>query len=245
MSLARRLTSEFLGTAFLLSVVVGSGTLLERLAQGNVALVVLGVAFATGMVLLSLIYTFGSISAHFNPIVTLTSACRKEMPWKEVLPYFAAEISGGIIGVLLTQLMFGLPAVDWSQTNRTGAGIWLGEVIASFGLIGIILGCSRFKPENVPQAVAAYVTGAICFTSSTCFANPAVTIARIFTNTITGIAAADVLPFIAAQLMGAGAALLLFDWLLAADKAVVHPECRERLREIVDREERFTAASRD
>ncbi len=214
-TLSRALVAEFLGTAFLLSVVVGSGIMADRLDEGNVAVSLLAIAGATGATLLALIHTFGSISAHFNPAVTLFSALRKELPWSSVFPYFAAQVSGGIFGTALTNLMFGLPAIAISRSVRTGPEQWLGEIVATFGLLTVIVGSSKSSPTAVPYAVAAYIIGAIWFTSSTCFANPAVTIARIFTDTMTGIRPVDCGPFIFAQVAGVLLATALLGWLFA------------------------------
>ena len=217
-TLSRALVAEFLGTAFLLIAVCGSGALAHSLDQGNVALSVLCVAFATGTALCALILTFGAVSAHFNPVVTITAALRREFPWAKVLPYVDCQVAGAIFGVIIANLMFGLPAVTISDTARTGAGQWLGEVVATFGLLGVIFGCGKSKPDALPFAVPAYVAAAIYFTSSTCFANPAVTIARIFTNTLTGILPAHVPAYIFAQLIGAALACGVFGWLFADAK---------------------------
>jgi glycerol uptake facilitator-like aquaporin len=177
--------------------------------------------------LCAIILTFGAISAHFNPVVTITAAIRGEFPWGKVLPYLAIQVAGAIFGVIIANLMFGLPAVTISDTARTGGGQWLAEVVATFGLLGVIFGCGKSKPDAIPFAVAAYVAAAIYFTSSTCFANPAVTIARIFTNTLTGILPAHVPAYIAAQLIGAVLACGVFGWLFAdaknAGKAALSP----------------------
>jgi glycerol uptake facilitator-like aquaporin len=218
MKLSRALACEFLGTAFLLAAVVGSGALAHKLDMGNVALSVLCVAFATTATLSTLIFAFGQISAHFNPVVTLASAIRKEFPWKNVLPYWIAQIAGGIFGVILTNIGFDQPAICISDTVRSGTGQWLGEFIATFGLLGVIFGCARSNASALPIAVPFYVAGAIFFTSSTCFANPAVTIARAFTNTLCGIAPDCVAPFIAFQLAGCAAALLVFGWLFSDER---------------------------
>lgn len=214
---ARALVCEFLGTAFLLAVVVGSGILAHKLDMGNVALSVLCVAISTGAVLFALINTFSSISAHFNPLVTTALALRGEFAWKELPLYVLSQILGGICGVLVTNLMFDLPALTVSQTVRSGLPLLLGEVVASAGLIMVIFGSGKSRPESQPSAISAYVLGAIYFTSSTCFANPAVTIARIFTDTLTGIAPASVLPFIGAQIFGLALALPLCGWLFQTD----------------------------
>ncbi|MBY0547712.1 MAG: aquaporin family protein [Candidatus Obscuribacterales bacterium] len=216
-SLARSLTAEFIGTAFLLSVVVGSGIMADKLDQGNVAVALLAIAGSTGAVLVALIHAFGSISAHFNPAVTLFSALRKELQWSAVVPYVSAQIAGGIAGVVITNVMFGLPAIAFSQSVRTGPEQWLGEVIATFGLLTVIVGAGKSSPTAVPYSVAAYVTGAIWFTSSTCFANPAVTIGRMLTDTITGIRPVDCGPFVLAQIVGMLCATALLSWLFASN----------------------------
>ncbi len=221
MHLAKCLLSEFLGTAFLLATVVGSGALMHKIDGGNVALTVMGVALATGCVLLALINTFGSISAQFNPVVTLLSAVQKNLKWESVAPYIVVQIIGAIVGVLVANIMFEVQPFAMSSDARTGYGQWAGEIIATFGLVGTIIGCSRSKPDAVPTSVAAYVAGAIMFTSSTCFANPAVTISRMFTTTITGIRAVDVVPFIVFELLGAALAYGVFTWLFRDDKPVV------------------------
>lgn len=218
-SLSKSLAAEFLGTAFLLAVVAGSGIMADKLDQGNVALLLLAVSVATGSVLLALIHTFGSISAHFNPAVTLFSALRKELNWSSVFPYWGAQIAGGSFGVIVTNLMFGLPAVSIAQTVRSGPEQWLAEVVATFGLLTVIVGASRSSSSAVPYSVAAYVTGAIWFTSSTCFANPAVTLARTLTDTATGIRPIDCGPYIAAQIAGVLLATVVLGWLFAAPQA--------------------------
>jgi glycerol uptake facilitator-like aquaporin len=214
----RALVCEFLGTAFLLATVVGSGILGSKLASGNVALAVLAVAFATGAVLTALILAFGGISSHFNPIVTLSAAVRKELRWGAVMPYILAQVAGASAGVIVANLMFELPAIVLSQTARTGSGQWLGEFVATLGLLGVIFGAGKFKPSLAPFAVGFYVAGAIWFTSSTCFANPAVTVARVLTDTLTGIRLVDVPAYIVAQLAAGAAGLLLFGWLFADER---------------------------
>jgi glycerol uptake facilitator-like aquaporin len=217
-TLSRALVAEFLGTAFLLIAVCGSGALAHSLDQGNVALSVLCVAFATGTTLCALILMLDSVSAHFNPLVTITAAIRRDFAWPKVLPYVATQVAGAIFGVVIANLMFDLPPIVISETARTGAGQLLAEVVASFGLLGVIFGCGKSRPAAIPFAVPAYVAGAIYFTSSTCFANPAVTIARIFTNTLTGILPAHVPAYIAAQCIGAVLACVVFGWLFASVK---------------------------
>lgn len=214
MTLARRLVAEGLGSAMLLAVVVGSGIMAERLAGGNIAIALLANALATGAGLIALILMFGAISgAHFNPAVTLSEAWQKNMPASEVLPYLAVQISGALAGVAAAHLMFELPLFFASGHIRTGAAQWWSEFVATFGLIAVIIGCSRSRPAVTPFAVAAYITAAYWFTSSTSFANPAVTLARAASNTFAGIRPVDAPGFILAQLAGASAATLLFCWL--------------------------------
>jgi glycerol uptake facilitator-like aquaporin len=213
--LSRRLAAEFLGTAFLVAAVVGSGVMAERLAGGNVALVLLANTIATGAALAALILTFGSISgAHFNPAVTLADALEGALTWAEASGYVPAQILGGITGTIVAHLMFGLPAISLSQHIRSGPAQFLSEFVASFGLLSVIWGCSRSRSIAVPFAVAAYITAAYWFTSSTSFANPAVTIARSLSDTFAGIRPIDVPLFITAQLFGALAATLVFRWLV-------------------------------
>lgn len=217
MALSRALAAELLGTAFLLATVVGSGVLAEKLAQGNVALCVLIVAIATGGVLYSLIKGFGSVSAHFNPLVTLVSCLRKEQSWAELLPFWTAQILGACCGVMAANLMFDLPIYAVSTTVRgdlAHPGQWMGEVVATFGLIFTIISVGKSDSKNVPVAVSTFVAGAICFTSSTCFANPAVTISRMLTNTLTGIAPHCVPAYLFFQIIGALAAVAFSSWFL-------------------------------
>jgi glycerol uptake facilitator-like aquaporin len=214
MTLARRLVAEGLGTTLLLAVVVGSGIMAERLAGGNIAIALLGNAIATGAGLVALILTFGTVSgAHFNPAVTLSEAWQGNMPRRHVLPYMAVQLLGAFAGVLAAHAMFDLPLMSASQHVRTGAGQWFSEFVATFGLLAVIIGCSRSRPAMTPFAVAAYITSAYWFTASTSFANPAVTLARAATDTFAGIRPDDTLAFIAAQLAGAAASTLLLCWL--------------------------------
>ncbi|GGC61813.1 aquaporin [Undibacterium terreum] len=212
--LARRVTAEGLGTAFLLAVVVGSGIMGERLATGNTAIALLANAIATGAGLIALILAFSGVSgAHFNPLVTLSMAWQKQMPWREVPVYIAAQLAGAFAGVAAAHLMFGEPVFFASEHVRSGMAQCWSEFVASFGLLAVIIGSSRTKPDAVPFAVAAYITAAYWFTASTSFANPAVTLARAASNTFAGIRPADTPGFIIAQLLGAAAATLLFGWL--------------------------------
>jgi glycerol uptake facilitator-like aquaporin len=219
-SLARRAVAEGIGTALLLAAVVGSGIMAERLAGGNVALALLANAIATGGALVALILTFGPISgAHFNPAVTLSLASRGELSAGAAVVYVLVQILGAVAGVWLAHAMFGLPILQASTHARATFGEWIGEFTATFGLIGLILSASRHAPASIPYAVAAYITAAYWFTSSTSFANPAVTFARSLTNTFAGILSGHVLGFIVAQVIGAGAATLLFGWLLVPRKS--------------------------
>jgi glycerol uptake facilitator-like aquaporin len=220
MTLPRRLVSEALGTAFLLAVVIGSGITAERLSGGNVAIALLANAIATGAGLIALILTFGTVSgAHFNPAVTLSEAWQKNLPASEVLPYIAMQVAGAFAGTAAAHLMFGEPLFFASAHLRSGGAQWWSEFIATFGLLAVIIGCSRSRPATTPYAVAAYITSAYWFTSSTSFANPAVTLARTVSDTFAGIRPADAPGFILAQLAGAAAATLVFCWLYPAPPA--------------------------
>lgn len=214
-SLPRRIVSEFFGTGFLVAAVVGSGIMGERLAGGNVAIALLANTIATGAALAALILTFGPISgAHLNPAVTLVDAIESGVSWSAAACYVPAQCSGAICGAIAAHLMFGLPAISVSQHARSGAAQVFSEFVATFGLLCVIWGCSRQRSTTVPFAVAAYITAAYWFTSSTSFANPAVTIARSLSDTFAGIRPTDVPRFVAAQLAGAVAATLLFRWLV-------------------------------
>jgi glycerol uptake facilitator-like aquaporin len=212
--LLRRLIAEGLGTALLVAAVVGSGIMGENLASGNEAIALLANTLATGATLIVLILIFGQISgAHFNPVVSLCFALQGQLRWKEFSYYLPAQILGGIAGTILAHVMFDLPIITASTHMRTGIGIWTGEAVASFGLLATILGCLRSKPDAVPYAVGLFITAGYWFTSSTSFANPAVTIARSFTDTFSGIRPEDVAGFIMAQIIGALLATVLFKWL--------------------------------
>ena len=219
MTLSRRLTAETIGTAFLLAVVVGSGIMAERLAGGNVAIALLANALATGAGLVALILMICTISgAQFNPVVNLSQAWQKNMPANEVLPYILAQLFGAFAGVALAHFMFGEPVFFASVHVRTGIAQWGSEFIATFGLLAVIISCSRSRPSITPFAVALYIVAAYWFTSSTSFANPAVTLARAATNTFAGIRPIDTIGFIIAQIMGASCATLLFCWLYPTNK---------------------------
>jgi glycerol uptake facilitator-like aquaporin len=214
----RAAAAEGVGTALLVAAVVGSGVMAERLSGGNAALALLANSLATGCALATLIFTFGPISgAHFNPVVTLVSAFERALPWRTVPIYIAAQVTGALIGVGLTHKMFDLPIIQFSQHARSGTGQFISEIIATFGLLAVIHGTGK-RTSIVPLTVAAYITAAYWFTSSTSFANPAVTIARAFTDTFTGIRLSDVPAFVVAQCIGAIAATLLFRWLLRFDE---------------------------
>ncbi|HUH84494.1 MAG TPA: aquaporin [Stellaceae bacterium] len=211
--LLRRSVAEAAGTALLLAAVVGSGIMAERLAQGNVALALLANAMATGAALYALILTFAPLSgAHFNPLVTLVAASAGAVRWRGALGYLVAQFAGGIVGVLLAHLMFAAPLLQISSHVRSGLGQWAGEFVASFGLIAVIESGKRHFPAALAGAVACYITAAYWFTSSTSFANPAVTLARALTDSFAGIAPASVPAFIAAQLAGAASAAALWRW---------------------------------
>lgn len=213
----RRLVAEGLGTALLLAVVVGSGIMAERLAGGNVAIALLGNTIATGAGLIALILMFGTISgAHFNPVVTLSEAWQKNIQPTEVVPYMLVQIAGAFAGVAAAHMMFGEPLFSASEHIRTGPSQWWSEFVATFGLIAVIIACSRSRPAVTPFAVGAYITAAYWFTASTSFANPAVTLARAASNTFAGIRPIDTPGFIIAQLLGASAATLLFCWMYPA-----------------------------
>jgi glycerol uptake facilitator-like aquaporin len=212
-SLAQRSLAECLGTAFLLSGVVGSGIMAARLSGGNDALALLCNTLPTGAILTVLILTFGPISgAHFNPAVSIALALRRELPTGIAVIYIGAQVIGASLGVWAAHLMFELPLWQVSGTARTGPGQWFAEAVATFGLLLTILGCSARTPSAVPYAVGLYITSAYWFAASTSFANPAVTIARSLTNTFAGIAPTGVAAFIAAQLVGMVAAVVLGRW---------------------------------
>lgn len=227
-SLSRRFAAEFVGTAFLVAAVVGSGIMGEKLSGGNVAIALLANTVATGAALVALILAFGPISgAHLNPVVTLAGALERGIAWREVPHYVLAQITGGICGTVLANLMFSLPAVSVSQRVRGGPAQWLSEFIATFGLLVVIWGCTRLRSNAVAFAVGGYITAAYWFTASTSFANPAVTIARTLSDTSAGIRPHDAPAFIVAELAGGIAATFFFRWLSprlpAAAKDVILP----------------------
>ena len=218
--LSRRLTAEAIGAFFLFAAVIGSGVMAEALAGGNVAVALLGNTMATGAMLFVLITMLGPISgAHFNPAVTLVMAARRALPWREVAPYVAAQLGGGVLGAWAAHLMFDLPILQASIKARAGIGQWSGEAIATFGLILTIIGTVRHRPAWVPVSVALYITSAYWFTSSTSFANPAITIVRSLSDSFAGIAPRDVPLFIIAQLIGALAGMIVAARLFGDDGA--------------------------
>lgn len=212
--LGRRLAAEAVGSGLLLAAVVGSGIMAERLSSGNAAVALLANSLATGTALVALILAFGPVSgAHFNPLVSAAMAARRDLRWRDVGPYAAAQSLGALLGVAAAHVMFDLPILTASRHARTGPALWAGEGVATFGLVLIILACSRSRPSAVPVAVGAYITSAYWFTSSTSFANPVVTLARSFTDTFSGIRPADAPGFIVAQAAGAALATALGNWL--------------------------------
>jgi glycerol uptake facilitator-like aquaporin len=224
--LARRVVAEFIGTLFLVAAVIGSGIMGDRLASGNVAIALLANTIATGAALVALIFTFGGISgAHFNPVVTFMDAWERGLPWGETPYYAVAQICGGITGAVVANLMFGLPIISVSQHIRAGLPQLFSEFVATFGLLSVIWGCSRLRSTAVPFVVGAYITAAYWFTSSTSFANPAVTIARCLSDTFAGIRPVDVPWFVIAQFLGGIAATIVFRWLV--------PNLQARAKEII------------
>src|SRR5215212_3725 len=214
---SQRLAAEALGTGLLVATVVGSGIMAEKLSAGNGAVALLCDTIPTGAILYVLITVLGPVSgAHFNPVVSLVFALRRELPWSSVGPFIAAQVIGGILGTLAAHVMFDQPILQYSLTARTGAAQWVSEMVATFALMLTILGTLRANPEAVPVSVALVITAAYWFTASTSFANPAVTLARALSNTFAGIAPGDVPGFVVAQVLGASAALLVaqrvFGW---------------------------------
>lgn len=215
----QRATAEALGTALLLATVVGSGIMAESLSSGNVALALLANTVATGAALVALISTFGPISgAHFNPVVTAVLSATKVFPRRDLAYYVAAQTAGALAGVVAAHVMFELPVLSPSTHARSGASQLVSEFIATFGLIGVVVGTSRSNPGVTPFAVGSYITAAYWFTASTSFANPAVTIARALTDTFAGIRPIDVPGFVVAQGLGAASAAWVFGWLTAQMK---------------------------
>jgi glycerol uptake facilitator-like aquaporin len=215
----RVVVGEAVGTAFLVAAVVGSGIMAERLAGGNAAIALLANSIASAAALVALIFAFAPISgAHFNPVVTLSAAMERGIARRELLPRVAAQFAGGLAGVAVAHLMFDLQIVSSFTRARSGPAQALSEFVATFGLVGVIHATGK-RPHAVPLVVAAYIAAAYWFTASTSFANPAVTLARAFTSTFSGIRMVDVLPFIAAQVAGGVAATYLFRWLYADQAA--------------------------
>lgn len=220
MSLTRRLAAEGVGSFFLFAAVIGSGVMAEALSGGNVAVALLANTIATGAILFVLIAMLGPISgAHFNPAVSAVMASRGDITWREAAAYVAAQLVGGLLGAFAAHLMFDLPILQTSTKLRAGVGQWTGELVATFGLILTILGTVRYRKEWVAPSVALYIVAAYWFTSSTSFANPAITIVRSLSDSFAGIAPADVPAFIAAQLAGAALAAVVGRWLFAEDPA--------------------------
>ena len=214
-TLLRRVVAEFTGTLLLLAAVVGSGIMGESLAAGNVAIALLANTLATGAALIAIILAFGPVSgAHLNPAVTLADAWVGGIAWRETPAYIAAQVMGAFAGVAAAHMMFGLAVLSVSTHVRSGTAQAFSEFVATFGLLATIWGCARTRPAAVPFAVGAYITAAYWFTPSTSFANPAVTLARSLSNTFAGVRPVDVPAFIAAQLVGAFGATLLFQWLM-------------------------------
>jgi glycerol uptake facilitator-like aquaporin len=219
MTLSRRIAAEWVGTALLLAIVVGSGIMGARLSAGNEAVALLGNTIATGAGLIVLIHMFGPVSgAHFNPVVTLVVLLRREIAWRAAILYGAAQFSGAVVGVWLAHAMFAEPLLQVSGKLRNGASQGFSEFIATFGLVGTIVSTQRARPEFTPVAVGLYITAAYWFTASTSFANPAVTIARSLSDTFAGIAPVSAPSFIVGQLAGALAAIRFFAWLFADDR---------------------------
>ena len=226
-TLSQRLTSEALGTAFLLAMVVGSGIMAERLAGGNMGVALLANTLATGAGLVALMLAFAPISAQFNPVVTLIAAAQKEMPWRDVPAYAAVQCVGALAGVAAAHLMFGHALFAASTKIRASGGEIFAEVIATFGLLLVIASVAKHRAAALPYAVAAYITAAYWFTASTSFANPAVTLARAVTESFAGIRVADAPAFVLAQLAGMVAALVVIRFLFGTH--VVDSRKRERV----------------
>ena len=216
-ALSRRLVAEGIGSFFLFACVIGSGIMAANLSNGNDAVALLGNTIATGAILFVLITMLGPVSgAHMNPAVSLVAALRGELRWPDAGAYIAAQLVFGILGAWAAHLMFDLPTLQLSVKARTGLGQWTGEAVATFGLILTILGTVKHRREWVPASVALYITAAYWFTSSTSFANPAITVARSLSDTFAGIAPSDVPAFVVAQLLGAGSAALTARWLFSS-----------------------------
>ena len=240
-ALARRAVAEAVGTAFLLATVVGSGIMAERLSGGNAALALLANSLATGFGLTALIAAFAAISgAHFNPLVTIVETVMGVRPFVEIPVYAGAQMVGAMSGVALANLMFGLPAFQLSRHVRSGAGLFLGEIVATAGLVIVIFITARSRPLAVSWTVGCYITAAYWFTSSTSFANPAVTLARSLTDTFTGIRWTDTGAFVLAEAIGAFAAIVLLRWLLGKRPAIAHAASAEAFQSDRHRRDRGT-----
>jgi glycerol uptake facilitator-like aquaporin len=214
-SLPRRVAAEAVGSAFLLAAVIGSGIMAEQLAAGNVALALLCNTLATGAILIVLVLALGPISgAHLNPAVSFVFALRRELTARLFLLYAVSQLTGAVVGVLLAHAMFNEPVIQLSTTVRAGPGQWLAEAVATCGLVGTILCTAKSRPGSVAYAVGLYISAAYWFTSSTSFANPAVTAARALSDTFAGISAANAPAFVIAQVAGAFVGFLFFGWLL-------------------------------
>jgi glycerol uptake facilitator-like aquaporin len=225
--LAQRVCAELLGTGFLLTAVVGSGIMGERLAGGNAAIALLVNSIATGAALVALIFAFGGVSgAHFNPVVTLADSLSGGIARSDIFPYCLAQLAGGVLGTINSHFMFGLPTITLSRHARSGPAQFYAEIIATFGLLSVISGCSRLRPAAIPLTVGTYIAGAYWFTSSTSFANPAVTAARCITDTFAGIRPQDVPGFVLAQFLGGTAAFLVFRWMVPSRINAESGACR-------------------
>ena len=225
--LAQRVCAEFLGTAFLLTAVVGSGIMGERLSGGNAAIALLVNSIATGAALVALIFAFGGISgAHFNPVVTLADSLSGGIARSDISPYCLAQLAGGVLGTINSHFMFGLPTITLSRHARSGPAQFYAEIIATFGLLSVISAGSRLRPAAIPLTVGTYIAGAYWFTSSTSFANPAVTAARCITDTFAGIRPQDVPGFVLAQFLGGTAAFLVFRWMVPSRLSAESGACR-------------------
>ncbi|QEE27782.1 aquaporin family protein [Terriglobus albidus] len=228
-TLGRRAVSEFLSITLLLAVVVGSGIMGQRLDQGNEAIALLANSLATGAGLVALILTFGDLSSHMNPVVTMAAVLDRSLPRREAALYVLAQAAGACCGVVLAHAIFGQSLLQHGTHIRSGPALLLSEFVATFGLLMVVLSCSRVRPAAVPYAVGAYITAAYWFTSSTSFANPAVTLARCLTDTFASIRPADVLPFIVAQVLGALAAIGVQQWLFQSSAPVSSTTSQEEV----------------
>jgi len=226
-SISQRTCAEFLGTAFLVTAVVGSGIMGDRLSNGNTAIALMANSIATGATLVTLIVTFSPVSgAHFNPVVTIADALSGGLARADILLYILAQFAGGFAGTVNSHFMFGLPGITYSRHARSGPAQFYAEIVATFGLMAVISACSKLNARAIPVAVGGYIAAAYWFTSSTSFANPAVTVARCFTDTFAGIRPRDVPGFVVAETLGAAVAFLLFRWLIAPRISAESDACR-------------------